>query len=171
MRFIHGNGIPPQLAVQRLGALSSPKLFHQRRTFAIGNIDCIGILIDEMEPLRYCPERHLTALDPFLKRSHRPLLIQSVTGKASKALEISLDGLRIARIPSAIQRFPGGADGRAEKPRRQLCPLKDGNNTLLCRPLPFPVTAARRLKDGVQPRQFPEDRREVHIHPGLDEGG
>ena len=77
--IIYGDGIAAQLTVQPLGALAVLQLPEQGRTLAIGNVDGVCILVDEMECLRHRPEREFAALDVLRKCLDNALLVQRVT--------------------------------------------------------------------------------------------
>ena len=87
--IIYGDGIAAQLTVQPLGALAVLQLPEQGRTLAIGNVDGVCILVDEMECLRHRPERKFTALDALRKCLDNALLIQRVAGQTAQTVKIA----------------------------------------------------------------------------------
>ena len=78
---------------------------------------------------------------------------------------------RVSGITAGLQSFLGGPDGHTLQRRYRIFPLKIGDNTGFRRALSLPVAAPRGLGYGIQPGDFPPDRREIHIHTGLNQRG
>ena len=143
----------------------------QSRTFTIGNVDCICILVDKMELLRHRPEWKFTALDTMRKRFDDTLLVQRIAGQTAQAVEIPCHRLRCGRVTIVAQCFSGCADGGSKQQRRQLRPLKNCDKAPLHRMFSLTVAATRRLHDGIQPRQLPVYGREIYINTRFNQRG
>ena len=79
MRLIYRDGIPPQRAVERAGALPRGQPLDQRGSLVKRDIDRVGIALDQMKRLRDRLKRHVAAADPLRKRPDDTVFIQRIS--------------------------------------------------------------------------------------------
>ena len=170
MLVIHRNSAAAQCAVKRLGALPCLQPLHQRRALADGHIDRARIFVDEVKPLCHGAKRQAAAADARFKGFDNAILVKRFPTQCAQFAEIALHGFLCGGISPVFQRMACCPHRRAEQKRRQLRPLKNRYDALLCWPLSLAVAAPRRLQNGIQSRQLTVDRGKVHIHTRLDEG-
>ena len=102
--------------------------------------------------------------DPFFILSRFSLQIQQLA-------EVFMNGFWRRNIFIAGQNLLSCTDGSRKQQGNFSFVFKNVYKAFCCRPFSFPVAAASRLKNRIQPCLFPKNSAEVHIHSSLDQGG
>ena len=94
-----------------------------------------------------------------------------VADEGAIAREIPANALGIAGVALTLQGLPRRPDILPEQLGRRGLPGEDGDDALRGVPLSVAVAAPGGLQDRVQTGHLPVDRREIHVHARLDQGG